>query len=483
MSVVIVLDCGATNLRAIAIDPQGDIVASHFMKNTTKQDENNSDFHIWDFEDIWHKLIECGQRVVAEVGAKNVIAFTVTTFGVDGAPFDRNGNQIYPIISWKCPRTLSVMKQVETELDRIDLYRNNGIGDYSFNTLYKLRWLQEYEPTVFKEMDKFVFISSMITHRLTSTLSTDYTMAGTSMMTDLNSCNWNTSALDYLGLSELNFPPLVMAGEIIGAMTSSAAECFGVKSGLPVVSAGHDTQFALIGSGAKENQAFLSSGTWEILMARSLRPQLNTEALENGVTVELDSVKGFYNPATQWLSSAVIEWVATQFFSAEKSTGDLYNTMIQEANEAGSGAGGVVFVPRFAPNADGIGEGAIEGLSIHTTRGQIVRAVFEGLSRQLKHRFDYLNQLCHLNDGPVVVVGGGTKNALWNQLKADALQRPLHIVEQAEATVIGAAMFAFFGVGFYPNIQTAQYQMKPSLQVVNPTSCVSTKKDKERSHA
>ncbi|MEL7478835.1 MAG: FGGY family carbohydrate kinase, partial [Pseudomonadota bacterium] len=101
MSVVIVLDCGATNLRAIAIDPQGDIVASHFMKNTTKQDENNSDFHIWDFEDIWHKLIECGQRVVAEVGAKNVIAFTVTTFGVDGAPFDRNGNQIYPIISWK----------------------------------------------------------------------------------------------------------------------------------------------------------------------------------------------------------------------------------------------------------------------------------------------------------------------------------------------------------------------------------------------
>ncbi len=157
--------------------------------------------------------------------------------------------------------------------------------------------------------------------------------------------------------------------------------------------------------------------------------------------------------------------------------------MIQEANEAGSGAGGVVVRTTFAPNADGIGEGAIEGLSIHTTRGQIVRAVFEGLSRQLKHRFDYLNQLCHLNDGPVVVVGGGTKNALWNQLKADALQRPLHIVEQAEATVIGAAMFAFFGVGFYPNIQTAQYQMKPSLQVVNPTSCVSTKKDKERSHA
>lgn len=55
MSVVIVLDCGATNLRAIAVDFQGKIVASYFVKNETKQDINNPDFHIWDFEQIWTK--------------------------------------------------------------------------------------------------------------------------------------------------------------------------------------------------------------------------------------------------------------------------------------------------------------------------------------------------------------------------------------------------------------------------------------------
>ncbi|BCN26701.1 L-fuculokinase [Vibrio alfacsensis] len=481
MSVVVVLDCGATNLRAIAIDPKGNIVASHFIKNSTKNDANNSDFHVWDFEDIWQKLVECGRHVVSQVGADNVLAFTVTTFGVDGAPFDSQGKQIYPIISWKCPRTLTAMKQVESELDRLELYQNNGIGDYSFNTLYKLRWLKEHEPQVFSDMDKFVFISSMITHRLTGVMTTDYTMAGTSMMTDLDRCGWSSSVLNYLGLSEANFPPLVMAGDVVGKVNQSVAESFGIKSDIPVISAGHDTQFALIGSGAEENQAFLSSGTWEILMARSQRPQLDSMALKNGVTVELDSVQGFYNPATQWLSSAVVEWVANQFFTAEQSTGELYTTMIQEANEAGAGAGGVIFTPNFTTSVDGVGQGSIEGLSIHTSRGQIVRAVFEGLSHQLKQRFDYLNQLCNLNDGPVVVVGGGTKNALWNQLRANALQRPLHIVEQAEATVIGAAMFAFSGAGYYPNIQTAQCKMKPSLRVVNPILITDT--DKEYSHA
>lgn len=484
MSVVIVLDCGATNLRAIAIDQKGAIVASHFIKNSTKCDAKNPSYHLWDFEDIWQKLLECGRHVVAQVGAKNVLAVTVTTFGVDGAPFDSDGNQIYPIISWKCPRTIPVMKSVEDEVDRLELYRSNGIGDYSFNTLYKLRWLKENEPEVYAKMDKFVFISSMITHRLTGEMTTDYTMAGTSMLTSVETCSWNAKALNYLGLTSDHFPRLVMAGEKVGYVSENIAKQLGLVSGTPVISAGHDTQFALVGSGAKENQAFLSSGTWEILMARSLRPALNQQALDNGVTVELDALKGLYNPAIQWLSSAVVEWVVTQFYSAEKHSNDLYTTMVNEAEAAGPGAGGVVFKPTLSVDESGIGQGSIEGLSIHTSRGQIARAVFEGLSQQLKQRFLYLNQLCQLSDEPIVVVGGGTKNPLWNQLRANALQRPLHIVEQAEATVIGAAMFAFYGVGFYRSVDESQHNMRPKLRVIYPeATAVLNQIKREHSHA
>ncbi|ENM5728593.1 L-fuculokinase [Vibrio mimicus] len=483
MSVVMVLDCGATNLRAIAIDSKGAIVSSHFLKNTTKCDEQNRDFHVWDFEEIWQKLVECGQHVIRQIGAGNVKALTVTTFGVDGAPFDKNGQQLYPIISWKCPRTVPVMAQVEEEIDRLELFRDNGIGNYSFNTLYKLRWLKEHEPNVYSKMDKFVFISSMITHRLTGVLTTDYTMAGTSMLTSLDTGRWHERVLNYLALSETIFPPIVMAGELVGRLTKDVAQLFGLPASTPVISAGHDTQLALVGSGAEENQAILSSGTWEILMARSQRPTLNQQALENGVTVELDSVRGLYNPAVQWLSSAVVEWVAKQFFTVEQTADELYTVMIREAEEVRQGAEGVVFTPCFTVGPNGVGQGSIEGLSIHTSRGQIVRALFEGLSHQLCQHFIYLNQLCQLNDGPVVVVGGGTKNALWNQLRANALQRPLHIVEQAEATVTGAAMFAFFGAGYYSSIQDAQRNMKPPLRVVNPNLVNCRYDEKETSHA
>ena len=163
-----------------------------------------------------------------------------------------------------------------------------------------------------------------------------------------------------------------------------------------------------------------------------------------------------------------MEWAADKFYAVEKLSGDLYSVMIEEAKAAGSGAGGVRFNVDFTAVESGEAQGSIDGLSIHTSRGQIMRAVFEGLSRTLKERFDYLNVLCPLQDGPVVVVGGGTKNQLWNQLRANALQRTLHIVEQAEATVIGAAMYGFVGAGHYPNITIAQSKMKPELTTIYP---------------
>ncbi len=176
MSIALILDCGATNVRAIAVESSGHIVASHHISNETVQTGNE---HVWNFDDIWNKLVQCVGNVTAQLPdmkRTDISAIAVTTFGVDGAPFNKDGQQIYPIISWKCSRTIAVMAQVEAEMDRQKLYLENGVGDYSFNTLYKLRWLKEHEPEVYQQMDKFVFISSMINHRLTGKLTTDRTM-------------------------------------------------------------------------------------------------------------------------------------------------------------------------------------------------------------------------------------------------------------------------------------------------------------------
>ncbi|WP_022942606.1 L-fuculokinase [Psychromonas hadalis] len=466
MSIVIILDCGATNVRAIAVNDDGNIIASHYIANETLQNGTN---HVWDYQQIWAKLVKCCNQVTAQINSQDICAVSVTTFGVDGAPFDKNGQQIYPVISWKCSRTASVMYQVEKELNRSKLYQDNGIGDYSFNTLYKLKWLKENEPLIYSNMDKFVFISSMITHDLTGELTTDRTMAGTSMLTDLESGEWRQETLDYLALTKDSFPPLVNAGDVVGKLKADIADLLGFPLNTPVISSGHDTQFALFGSGAKVNQPFLSSGTWEILMARSPRPQLKPEYLKKGMTTELDSKTGIYNPAIQWLSSAVMEWVASTFFGDVVNQENKYALMISEGESAPIGCNGTTFNAQFLLDDQHQGKGFITGLSMNTTRGEIYRAALEGLAIQLNKSLTSLSEICDFKADSLIVVGGGSRNRLWNQIRADVLGIPILVVDQAESTVLGAAMYAFAGVSVYATPDEAQDKMKPTFTVVNPS--------------
>jgi len=481
MSLVIILDCGATNLRAIAIDKKGTIVASHYLRNATVPGMEQPNFHVWDFAQIWQKLSICCREVMAQVAGREICAVSVTTFGVDGAPFDAQGTQLYPIISWKCPRTTAVMQQVAVEFDREALYQQNGIGDYSFNTLYKLKWLQDNQPDIYAKMDKFIFISSMINQQLCGVVSTDRTMAGTSMLTNLIDGSWNRSALSYLGLTPSHFPPLVDAGAVVGYVQAETTRLTGLPTGIPVVSTGHDTQFALFGSGAEEGQAFLSSGTWEILMARSKQPVLSASQRLKGLTVEFDSKNGLYNPAIQWLSSAVMEWVATRFYADIADSDDKYAVMIAEAEAVPAGCNGVKFKPSFSLDAQGIGGGELTGLSINTSRGEIYRAALEGLAEQLRQSVVELTKSCQLKQNSLMVVGGGSRNQLWNQLRADALGVPIKIVDQPESTVIGAAMYAFVGAKEFATANSAQQAMKPLFTTVVPSSAL-VGKDQQQTH-
>lgn len=473
MSIVLIFDCGATNLRTIAINKNGKILASHHQANCTRPDPQYPHFYIWDIEEIWQKLLLCAQHTLAKLKQSNslreVIGIGVTTFGVDGAPFDAQGNQIYPIISWQCPRTMSIMDNLSKYLDVKALYRRNGIGQYSFNTLFKLLWLKENKPDIFHKMDKFVFISSIITQRLTGIFTTDRTMAGTSMMTDLQNQTWDKEILTCLNVHESNFPPIVSAGEKIGLLSPSLCQQLGLNP-IPVISCGHDTQFAVFGSGAVLNQPVLSSGTWEILMARTKQAEPNIEFISQGLTTEFDAQPFYFNPAVQWIGSGILEWVGKTFFSDVKDTEQYYPTMIAEASSAPIGAQGIRFCGKFSPTNNGQGVGQIKGLSMHSQRGYIYRAALEYMGYQLRLGLDILQQVSHFKADSLICVGGGSKNRLWNQIRADILNLPLDIVDMAETTVLGAAMFTFAGIGVYDNVQQAQQQMQPNKQRIFPSN-------------
>jgi len=427
--VVIVLDCGATNIRAIAVNCDGKILSKWSFPNQPSPDPFLKDGLIWDVDDIREKLAKACRLVISNLKDAEILGVCTTGFGVDGAPFDKDNKQLYPVISWACNRTEAIIEDVHKKYPVQDLYEKTGLQAFHFNTVYKLRWLQKHRKDIYTEMDHWLFLPGIISGYLCDSLFTDVSMAGTSMLCDRKTRSFSEEILSAFDLNKKQFPPLAEAGQIAGKVTDAASKQFGIPAGIPVFAAGHDTQFAIFGSGAGINEPVLSSGTWEILMVRIPEVKIGNKTFDTGITTELDAVPGLYNPGIQWLGSRYIEEIKKKHFGEEMLNDDVYDIMIDEAEKARS------------------------------KRGIIFRNLLHDLSEQTKESLQILEINCGFKAESLIVVGGGSKNSLWNQLRSEALGINIKTIPQTESTVLGAAMFAFTGAGLFNSPDEAREAM------------------------
>ncbi len=159
--VILVLDCGATNVRAIAVNRQGKIVARASTPNASDIAMENNTWHQWSLDAILQRFADCCRQINSELTECHIRGIAVTTFGVDGALVDKQGNLLYPIISWKCPRTAAVMDNIERLISAQRLQAISGVGAFSFNTLYKLVWLKENHPQLLERAHAWLFSNAI----------------------------------------------------------------------------------------------------------------------------------------------------------------------------------------------------------------------------------------------------------------------------------------------------------------------------------
>ncbi len=268
--VAVVFDCGATNLRVMAVDSQGQTLASASRRNkAARQPRAASDeWRIWDLEEVWGKLADGCQEVCQQVDTDRIVAVTVTTFGGDGAPVRSDGTLTYPIISWQERRTQRLTAEIAELMDPWEIFQETGYQIIYFNTLLRLMWLRQNAPEALQTADYWLMMPGVLNMKLCGELSIDPTAAGTMMAMNMGTRDWSAKMLALAGLDASFFPDWVQPGEVIGTVHKQAAEETGLPEGTLVVAVGHDTQFAPYGSGMQPGEALLSSGTWEILLLR-----------------------------------------------------------------------------------------------------------------------------------------------------------------------------------------------------------------------
>lgn len=190
--------------------------------------------------------------------------------------------------------------------------------------------------------------------------------------------------------------------------------------------------------------------------------QVNTPLLSRytGSTCELDSQAGLHNPGMQWLASGVLEWVRKLLWPPETP----WQTLIETAQAIPAGAEGVKMQCELlsSPHA------GWQGVTLNTTRGHLYRAALEGLTEQLQRNLQTLEKIGHFKAAELLLVGGGSRNALWNQIKANMLNIPVKVLDDAETTVAGAAMFGWYGAGDFTSPEQARAQVNYQYRYFRP---------------
>jgi deoxyribose-phosphate aldolase len=310
--------------------------------------------------------------------------------------------------------------------------------------------------------------------RLTGVLATDHSYAAGSAAYDLLKCDYDQDYIKVFDLLPEKFPELVESHEILGTIKAEAAEELGLPKHLLVAAGGVDISCMATGAGCIEDgTAYTNLGTSAWVSVISHKPVIN---IKTKPYVFGCLSKGMYNSSESIFSAGnthrwVRNTICPDLLEQEKTGGeDAYAVMEQLAIQSKPGANGLLFVPTMA-GANALdkslnAKGAILGLELRHTRGDIVQATLEGICMELRRALDELQRMVPLSS-EMLIVGGGARSTFWRQLFADIYG--LDIITSAvgeNAGSLGAMACAAIGAGLWKDYTPLKALNKPVNRAV-----------------
>jgi xylulokinase len=300
---------------------------------------------------------------------------------------------------------------------------------------------------------KFVGLAGYVTARLAGLAARDafidHTMIAFFGNEDARRLAWSEELSGALGLELDKFPRIVRPWDVVGRLTAEAARACGLLEGTPLAAGAGDQPAGLLGGGFLEPGALCEvsgSSTLLFLCADSFKPDTDT-----GTVVYIPSVlPGRYHAFTYINGGGIaLSWFRDTILGGEGRTS--YEEITRAAAEVPPGAGGLLFIPYFGGRQcpyDASFRGGWLGLNWGHRPEHLFRAMLEGLAYDHALGLESLRRMFPAAGAPgLASYGGGSRNRLWSQIKADVLGMPVRSLEGNDFAVAGCAMIAARAVG------------------------------------
>ena len=358
---------------------------------------------------------------------------------------DENDNVIRPAILWNDGRTAEETEWLNTKVGKGKLSEYTGNIAFAGFTAPKLLWMKKHEPENFARIKKIMLPKDYINYRLTGIHSCDYSDASGMLLLDVKNRCWSQQMLDICGIREVQMPQLFESYEVIGTLLPEIATALGLSEHVKVVAGAGDNAAAAVGTGTVGNGAcnislgtsgtiFIASDTFGVDPNNALHAFCHADGRYHLMGCMLSAAS-----CNKWFCEKILK---TADYAAEQA--DITDDRL--------GNNRVFFLPYLmgerSPINDTDARGTFIGLSMDTTRADMVQAVLEGVAFAIRDCLEVAKGIGICVERSKMC-GGGAKSPLWRRIMANVLNIPLELPQTEEGPGYGGAMLAMVGCGEY----------------------------------
>lgn len=441
------VDVGTTGCKAGVFSGEGRLVTLAYREYSLLSPQKG-----WAELDS-SRVIQACTEVIREAAAASaadpIRAMGITCQGEAFTPISRDGEYLCNGMVSSDVRAAEILASWSRTFGARRLYEITGHTPHPMFTLFKLLWLREHRPEIWKKAARFYCFEELLQLRLGLQPAISWPLAGRTMLFNARSHQWEPELLEAVGLDAGRLAPPAPSGTVVGEIPPEVAAELGLSKGVKVVAGGHDQPCGALGAGVVEpGMAMYATGTVECICPAFEKPIFADNLFENNLCTYDHAAPAMYTTVAFSLTGGnLLRWFRDQWGQVEqeearRSGQDCYGLLLQGmATEPTDLTVLPYFTPSGTPYFDATVPAAILGLRLETTRGQVLRALLEGVAFEMRLNVEILDR-AGLAIREFRAIGGGAKNRALTQLKADVLNRPITTLAVTEAGCLGVAMLA-----------------------------------------
>ena len=456
MTKIISIDIGTSRVKCALFDEKGTMSGLESLRLKRTESPDTQDAEEW-FAVVCKLL----QAVTSKAGGDvEAVALTGNMHALLGV--DATGKPVTPARLWSDNHAQRESDELNERYGKLLLekYGNRSIPVF---TLPKILQMKREEPELYHRSVKFLQSKEFIAYRLTGEMVTEPTDASGVLGMELSTRQWDGAFFQELGLDVERMPRIISSSSICGRVTPEAASMTGLKTGTPVVIGCGDLASAALGSGVDDETISLTLGTAGQLLATGALGDGKKIAGRLFVFAHADPTRELYLGSVP-AGGFALEWFANlhqlpmeQFFRMAEQEGIHENSP--------------VFLPyilgRGAPSMDYRPAGAWCGLNATNTLPELCAAAVFGVLCPLRQCADLLEELTWKRKN-VVLQALVCREASVRRCACGLFRQQKFIPENSEASLLGAAMLGFTGIGVYPDVRAALKAMVHARSVDAP---------------